>query len=49
MLDLGTSLLFVSHSIYEVAKLCKKIVWLEKGQVKRFGDAKEILNEYSKS
>ena len=49
MLDQGTTLLFVSHSIDQVAKLCKKIVWLEKGQVKRFGDAKEILNEYSKS
>lgn len=49
MLDQGTTLLFVSHSIDQVAKLCKKIVWLEKGQVRRFGDAKEILNEYSKS
>lgn len=49
MLDQGTTLLFVSHSIDQVAKLCKKIVWLEKGQVKRFGDAKEILEEYSKS
>ena len=37
MLDKGTTLLFVSHSIEQVSKLCNKIVWLEKGQVKRFG------------
>ena len=49
MLDKGTTLLFVSHSIEQVSKLCNKIVWLEKGQVKRFGPAEEIALEYEKS
>ena len=30
-------------------KLCNKIVWLEKGVVKAFGDAKEIAEEYRNS
>lgn len=49
MLDAGTTLLFVSHSIEQVQSLCNKIVWLEKGNVKMFGDAEEIANVYKKS
>lgn len=49
MLDKGTTLLFVSHSIEQVEKLCSKIVWLDKGVVKRFGPAKEIAEEYARS
>ena len=49
MLDKGTTLLFVSHSISQVESLCNKIVWLEKGNVKMFGDAKEIAKIYSAS
>ena len=49
MLDKGTTLLFVSHSISQVESLCNKIVWLEKGNVKMFGDAKEIAEIYSAS
>lgn len=40
---------FVSHNINQVEKLCNKIVWLEKGVVKAFGDAKEIAEEYRNS
>ena len=49
MMDGETTILFVSHNINQVEKLCNKIVWLEKGVVKAFGDAKEIANEYRKS
>lgn len=49
MLDAGTTLLFVSHSIEQVESLCNKIVWLEKGHVKMFGDAKEIAEIYRKA
>ena len=49
MLDRGTTLLFVSHSIEQVEELCDKIVWLEKGTRKMFGDAKEIAEIYRNS
>ena len=39
MKDKGTTILFVSHSIDQVQKICNKIVWLSHGTVKRFGDA----------
>ena len=49
MLDNGTTLLFVSHSIQQVEELCDKIVWLEKGRCKMFGEAAEIAEIYQKS
>ena len=49
MIDKGTTILFVSHSIDQVKKICNKIVWLEQGHMKCYGDAREICNEYKKS
>ena len=49
MLDQGTTLLFVSHSIEQVEELCNKVVWLDKGTVKMFGDSKNIAEIYSAS
>ena len=49
MLSKGTTLLFVSHSIEQVESLCNKIVWLEKGILKMFGEAKGIAKIYSAS
>ncbi len=49
MIDQGTTILFVSHSIAQVEKLCNKIVWLEHGKIRRKGAVKEICEEYKKS
>ncbi|MCI8884528.1 MAG: ABC transporter ATP-binding protein, partial [Dorea sp.] len=49
MADQGTTILFVSHSIAQVKKICDKIAWLESGQLKRFGSAEEICKEYEQS
>lgn len=49
MLDKGTTLLFVSHSIQQVEELCNKVVWLDKGVVKMFGESKNIAEIYSAS
>ena len=49
MMDRGTTILFVSHSIEQVKGLCNKIVWLDHGTMKMFGDADEICDIYSKS
>ena len=46
MMDNGTTILFVSHSIDQVKSICNKIVWLEHGCLKRYGDAEEVCEEY---
>ncbi len=49
MKQAGTTILFVSHSIEQVKKVCAKVVWLEKGHLKMQGEAKEICDIYKKS
>lgn len=45
----GTTILFVSHSIEQVKKVCSKVVWLEKGHLKMQGESKKICDIYKKS
>ena len=40
------TVLFVSHSIDSVRALCDKVLWLEHGVVKRYGNTTDITNEY---
>lgn len=44
-----TTILFVSHSIDQVQQLCNKVAWIEHGQLKMYGDAKEIGDLYKNS
>lgn len=49
MIDQGSTILFVSHSIGQVESLCNKIVWLDHGHIKMSGDVKTVCEEYKKS
>ena len=49
MLNAGTTLLFVSHSISQVKKLCNKVVWLQKGQQVAFGESGIYCDQYEKA
>lgn len=46
MLDGGTTLLYVSHSIDEVKRLCDHVIWLDKGNIKMIGNTEEICDAY---
>ena len=43
----GTTVLFVSHSIEQVRKMCNKVLWLDHGQTVMFGNAEEVCSAYS--
>jgi len=47
MLDGGTTLLFVSHSIEQVKSLCSKVVWLEGGFMRACGDSQIYCDQYA--
>ena len=49
MIDSGTTIILVSHEIGMIERLCNKVLWLEKGKVKEFGDTELICNKYKKS
>jgi len=46
MINGGTTVLFVSHSIEQIKSLCNRVVWLEHGKVRKIGPAKEVCEEY---
>lgn len=46
MLEGGTTLLYVSHSLDEVRRLCDHVIWLNKGEVRMIGDTEEVCNAY---
>ena len=46
MLAGGTTLLYVSHSIDEVKRLCDHALWIEKGVARMQGPANEVCDAY---
>lgn len=42
----GTTILFVSHDIISVKKLCSRAIWLDRGHVREIGEAKEVCEKY---
>ena len=42
----GTTLLFVSHDITQVERVCKKAVWIEKGHMRMDGPVEEVCEAY---
>jgi ABC-type polysaccharide/polyol phosphate transport system ATPase subunit len=42
----GGALLFCSHSMYHVQKLCRTAMWLKDGRVECYGPASEVCSQY---
>ena len=42
----GTTVLFVSHSLEQIREMCDRVIWLDHGQVKMYGDTQEVCDSY---
>ncbi|WP_277668753.1 ABC transporter ATP-binding protein [Caproiciproducens galactitolivorans] len=42
----GTTVIYVSHDVKTLAKMCTRVLWLEKGKVKMIGPAQEVCEAY---
>jgi lipopolysaccharide transport system ATP-binding protein len=42
----GRTILFVSHNMAAIQRLCAKTIWLEKGEVREFGKTEEVVGNY---
>lgn len=46
MMDAGTTVLIVSHSLEQIERLCTRVLWLDKGQMIALGETDGICREY---
>src|SRR6186997_570516 len=42
----GRTVIFVSHGMDAVRRLCRRVVWLDGGRVKQVGEAREVVGAY---
>src|SRR5689334_23490069 len=42
----GKTVLFISHDIWNVRRLCDQILWMEEGRVRAYGEAGAIAEQY---
>ncbi len=45
----GKTILFCSHSIYQVVAICDRAIWLDHGKIAMIGTADDVANAYSQS
>ena len=45
----GMSVLFVSHDMAAITRLCDRVLWLNDGEVVKMGDPEEVVAEYQNS
>ncbi len=46
MMESGTTVILVSHSIEQIERLCNRVTWIEKGKVRMSGNAAEVCAQY---
>jgi lipopolysaccharide transport system ATP-binding protein len=44
--EAGKTILFCSHSLYQVEALCNRVLWLDKGEMRALGEPGEVNCEY---
>ena len=45
--EAGKTILFCSHSMYQVEALCDRVIWLENGKIRKEGVPVDVISEYS--
>lgn len=45
--EAGTTILFCSHSLYQVEALCDEALWLDKGRLKQLGSPSDVIAAYT--
>ncbi|OEC95799.1 polyamine ABC transporter ATP-binding protein [Methanobrevibacter sp. A27] len=48
LMDGGTTVLLVSHSIPQIREICDKAIWIDKGKVREIGEVNKVCDHYLK-
>ena len=46
LMTMGTTVLFVSHSLPQIEEMCDKVIWIDEHKIKEIGKTKEICEKY---
>ena len=46
LIDDGKTVLFISHDMWNIRRLCDRILWMDQGRVRAYGTAAEIAERY---
>ncbi|MGG4094727.1 ATP-binding cassette domain-containing protein [Paenibacillus lautus] len=46
LMDGGTTVILVSHSIEQIRQMCTRVIWLDRGNLKMIGDTDEVCDAY---
>ena len=49
MIEQGTTIIIVSHEIEMIEEVCNKVLWLDHGRIRGFGDTDKICCQYKVS
>jgi len=49
MITGGTTVLYVSHSMDSIRRLCNRVIWLDHGRIVQFGETNEVCDAYMES
>ena len=49
LMNKGTTIIIVSHSIDQIKRLCDRVAWIEKGEIKMIGETENICDLYSQT
>ncbi len=44
----GTTMVIVSHDLKQLESICDKVIWINKGKIKMYDDAKKVITAYKK-
>lgn len=47
--EMGKTILFCSHSLYQVESICDRALWMEQGRIRMDGVADQVVNAYTQS
>lgn len=46
LMEGGTTIVIVSHTIAQIERLCDRVMWIEKGNLKMLGETNEVCQAY---
>jgi lipopolysaccharide transport system ATP-binding protein len=45
----GRTVIFVSHDLAAITRLCQRVIWLDRGRIAAIGEPREVVSRYERS